>query len=67
MFLENLGDYITLAATWLGALVLVARSLDGIVALTPTVKDDAILAKVQSVLETLSSVLLKAGTLKPKG
>lgn len=64
---ENLNEYLVLAATWLGALVLVARSLDGIVALTPTVKDDAILAKVQSVLETVSSLLLKAGTLKPKG
>lgn len=66
-FLDKLPEYLLYGSAVLGALVATARSLDAVVALTPTTKDDQILAKVQRVLELLSDVFMKIGTLnKPK-
>lgn len=49
--MDNLTNYIALAFTIAGVLVTAAST---IVALTPTQKDDAILAKIISVLNALS-------------
>jgi hypothetical protein len=65
-FLDKLPEYLLYGSAILGALVATARSLDAVVALTPSTKDDEILAKVQRVLQLLSDILLKFGTLNKK-
>lgn len=63
-FLLNLDTYLLFAAAGIGACAVAARGLEPLVKLTKTEKDDAILAKVNTVLDKLQVLLAGIGSLK---
>lgn len=63
-FLLNLDQYLLYAVAVIGACTVAAKGLEPLVKLTKTDKDDAVLAKVNTLLEKLSSVLSGIGSLK---
>lgn len=65
-FIQNLDVYILYATSFIGFCTAAARGLEQLVKLTPTTKDDTALAKVQSALQSVSSILDKIGSLRTK-
>ena len=65
--LDQLDTWFSAAASVLAALLVVGHALEAVVKLTPTPADDAALAKVMNVLNSLVSILprLKFGKITP--
>lgn len=62
VFLSGLADWVPTALAWLGGLVVVLR---GVVKLTPTGKDDALVAKIDA-LPFVGSFLAGIASRAPK-
>jgi hypothetical protein len=66
-FLQNLDIYLMYIAAFLGACTVAAKGLEPLVKLTATDKDDVLLAKVNLLLQKLSTLFSSVGSLtKPK-